>query len=98
MVTFLKFTNKLFTLPFVREINNYKEIIGAGLILFTYLDGALLEIIQTIPGTDFLIPIQSGLIHIIEVATKIAEIAGIPVFVAGAGHRRVKEKIAEAGE
>ena len=93
MVTFLKLTNKIFTLPFMREINNYKEVIGAALILFTYIDGALLEIIRSIPSTEFLIPIELGLASVLKVCTQVAEVAGIPVFAAGALHRRVKEKV-----
>ena len=92
MTTVLKWVNKLFGLPFLRELDGYKEVLACILILFTALDTALIDIITLLPDVPVLAQIQTGLTKAVEFLGTLGELVGIPVLAAGALHRRAKEK------
>jgi len=89
----LKLVDKFFKIPFLRELNERKEIIGAILVIAVALDSAMLSVISQLPDYPVLIQIESVLSKVISGIGQLGELIGLPVFAAGALHRRVKEKV-----
>jgi len=93
MLTILKYVNKLFKLPFLRELDGNKEVIACILILFTALDGGILQMLDLMPDVVVLQQIHSGLAWVVTLLGQLGEVLGIPVLAVGALHRRAKEAV-----
>jgi hypothetical protein len=92
MQTILKWVNKLFGLPFLRELNGHKEVLACILILFAALDTALLDMIKLLPEVPVLAQLQSVLNDVVGILARLGEVIGLPALAVGALHRRAKEK------
>lgn len=85
-------------LPVFAQLNGHKTAIAISLIILTYIQKALHDILVLIPDVTVVSSIVGFVGALLGLVGKVASIVGVPLLGAAAVHNKIKEKEANERE
>lgn len=78
-------------LPLFKQLNGYKTIIAAALIVIPALLGMFSDLLSLFPDASIIHSIMSALDSVQSLLQRLADIVGVPLLALGVGHKAIKD-------